>query len=286
MEAKRDPAELRRTGAAVVEFRSAFEGFLDLHEVNTTIARGLAPAAFPVAGVEPKVLRRARSRIDEAAGYASRGPALTNTYFRVQGIPEAIDPIAAWATITLPKPALEPDDILTACGQMISRLEMMAREADALRESAQADAGAGVTIAVLRELHPRVWGAAERLWADGYTREAIAASASAVVADLKRRTGRNDVSETSLWKETLSGDDPKPGRPRLRWPGDPADQSVKTMSDGLRNFAAGVQLTIRNPAVHAGLEMTEQDGLERLAALSLLARWIDRCEIVGAAPDV
>jgi hypothetical protein len=33
-----------------------------------------------------------------------------------------------------------------------------------------------------------------------------------------------------------------------------------------------VQLLSRNPTTHTAADMTEQDGLERLAALSLLAR--------------
>lgn len=51
------------------------------------------------------------------------------------------------------------------------------------------------------------------------------------------------------------------------------------MNDGLRQFAPGAQMTIRNPAAH-GDAMGEQDALERLAALSLLARWVDHCRLV------
>ncbi|MET4927261.1 TIGR02391 family protein [Streptomyces sp. PSRA5] len=38
-------------------------------------------------------------------------------------------------------------------------------------------------------------------------------------------------------------------------------------------------MTVRNTATHAAFdEMTAQQALERLAALSLLAHWIDECE--------
>ncbi|MFE1808723.1 hypothetical protein [Streptomyces sp. NPDC059533] len=38
-------------------------------------------------------------------------------------------------------------------------------------------------------------------------------------------------------------------------------------------------MAVRNTATHvAADEMTAQQGLERLAALSLLAHWIDECE--------
>ncbi len=51
------------------------------------------------------------------------------------------------------------------------------------------------------------------------------------------------------------------------------------MSDGLRQYAPGVQMTIRNMVIHTSDELSEQAALERLAALSLLAGWIDQCEL-------
>lgn len=56
------------------------------------------------------------------------------------------------------------------------------------------------------------------------------------------------------------------------------------MNDGLRQFAPGMQMTIRNPAAHSLDELTDQEALERLAALSLLARWVDECDL-QSAPD-
>ncbi|MFF7205356.1 TIGR02391 family protein [Streptomyces sp. NPDC008141] len=50
------------------------------------------------------------------------------------------------------------------------------------------------------------------------------------------------------------------------------------MNDGLRQFAPGVQMTVRNTSAHGTDEMSAQDALERLAALSLLARWVDACD--------
>ena len=130
-------------------------------------------------------------------------------------------------------------------------------------------------------MHPLVWGAAQRLWRDRHFRLAVAAAAEALIAQVKSRTGRNDVPETGLWQEAFSERDPVPGKPRLRWPGDPADRTVKNMNDGLRLFAQGVQMTIRNTATHQTADLSEQDALGRLATLSLLARWLDECELVG-----
>lgn len=113
----------------------------------------------------------------------------------------------------------------------------------------------------------------------------MAAAAEALIAQVKSRTERNDVPETALWQETFSERDPVPGKPRLRWPGDPADRAVKNMNDGLRLFAPGVQMTIRNTATHQVADLSEQEALERLATLSLLARWLDECELVGPAGE-
>ena len=52
----------------------------------------------------------------------------------------------------------------------------------------------------------------------------------------------------------------------------------------IRDSAAGTQLVIRNPATHSQAELSEQDGLERLAALSYLARMLDVC-IVDTVED-
>jgi uncharacterized protein (TIGR02391 family) len=133
-------------------------------------------------------------------------------------------------------------------------------------------------------MHPAVWGLASRLWRDGHYRQAVQAGADGVVQLAKSRTGRRDIDDTVQWQQAFSKDDPEPGKPRLRWPGDPNDQTVRSMNEGLIRFAPGVQLTIRNPANHDPAEMEQQEAAERLAVLSLLARWVDQCDLVEA-PD-
>jgi hypothetical protein len=45
-------------------------------------------------------------------------------------------------------------------------------------------------------------------------------------------------------------------------------------------------MTIRNSVAHGVGELGEQDALEQLSTLSLLARWVDECELTeAAAPD-
>jgi hypothetical protein len=51
-------------------------------------------------------------------------------------------------------------------------------------------------------------------------------------------------------------------------------------------FGAGCFEAIRNLAAHVdGLHLSEQVALEQLAAFSLLARWIDECEVQSVAAD-
>jgi hypothetical protein len=57
---------------------------------------------------------------------------------------------------------------------------------------------------------------------------------------------------------------------------------VRSMNEGIRAYSAGVQLAIRNPAVHDPTELTAQQAAERLASISLLAQWIEQCERIDA----
>ena len=269
MEAHKNPDYLRAVASSVAEFHDAFQVFMKLHAFNDSLARGVAPAVFPRDDAAVEEIAGASAAVDEAAGRAAAAPGLTGVKFIVEGA-GVIDPIAAWHTVTKPKPLLEPDDIVSACNQMTGRLDELIRKTEA---EAPPHVGA-------EAMHPLIWGAASRLWRDGHSRQAVAAAAEALITHVKGRMQRNDVPETALWQETFSDKAPEPGKPRLRWPGEPTNQDVKSMNDGLRQFAPGVQKTIRNPAAHDTGEMPEQHALERLAALSLLARWVDECDLV------
>ncbi len=271
MEASRNPDYLRAVAKSVIEFRDALQEFMKLHVFNDSFARGIAPAVFARDDVEVEAIEAATAAVDEAAGRAAAAPSLTGVSYNVRGA-GVIDPVAAWHTIMKPKPVLEPDDILSACSQMVGRLEALTRTA-----AAEAPPNIGA-----EAMHPLIWGAASRLWRDAHYREAVAAAAEMLIAHVKGRTLRNDVSETALWQEAFSEKPPAPGKPRLRWPGDPSNRDVKSMNDGLRQLAPGVQMTIRNSSTHDTDQMPEQLALERLATLSLLARWVDECDLIEA----
>ena len=138
-------------------------------------------------------------------------------------------------------------------------------------------------------MHPLIWAAARAQWSTGHRHEAVLAAAKAVNSYLQTKVGRRDISETNLIRQALSEEDPRPGKPRLRFLGILDDQTRDSMRQGVMNFGAGCFGAIRNPVGHLPndeVELPDQVALEQLAALSLLARWIDAADLVAdsAAP--
>ncbi|GAB6939544.1 TIGR02391 family protein [Isoptericola variabilis] len=134
-------------------------------------------------------------------------------------------------------------------------------------------------------LHPTVWAAASPLWSSEHYRQAVQTAATVLNADVQKRVGRRDVSDQSLMTEVFRDGAPQPGKPRLRWPGEDTDQTVKAMRDGIRAFAQGCFMAIRNPSTHGTDEMPRQEAFEQLASLSTLARWIDQCQLLPHEDD-
>lgn len=129
-------------------------------------------------------------------------------------------------------------------------------------------------------LHPSVWDAASKHWHVGHFSAAVQRAATMLNAEVQDRVSRHDVSEAILMQQTFSSDPPQAGKPRLRWPGDDNDLTVKAMRGGILNMSQGVFSAIRNPATHSVGDMERQEALEQLATLSILSRWIDRCVLI------
>lgn len=130
-------------------------------------------------------------------------------------------------------------------------------------------------------LHPLIWGAASKHWDVGHYGAAVQRAATMLNAEVQDRTQRTNASDADLMKQTFSLDAPQEGKPRLRWPGEDDDLTVKAMRVGILNLSQGVFSAIRNPATHSTEDMERQEALEQLATLSILTRWIDRCELVS-----
>lgn len=250
------------------EFRAALQQFLERHVLNESLARSIMPAVLPRDDVAPEEITVLHASVARAAGRATDAAGVTGIYIMVQGVGR-VDPIATWATITKPRPLLEADDVLSACDQIAGRLDTLILNSDS-------DAPQALDP---ESMHPAIWAAARLLLRDGHYRQAVLAAAEVLSAQVKARTGRNDVPDTGLWQEVFSASPPQAGKPRLRWPGNAASRDVKNMNEGLRQYAPGVQMTVRNPAAHGAADLTNHQALERLATLSLLARWLDNCEL-------
>jgi hypothetical protein len=99
-------------------------------------------------------------------------------------------------------------------------------------------------------------------------------------AETQNKVGRRDVSGTDLFKQTFGKDPPAPGKARLRRMPDDGSKTFQSVQRGAMSLADGVFAGFRNPLSHeAEQELSEQEALEYLAALSVLARWVDEAEI-------
>lgn len=132
-------------------------------------------------------------------------------------------------------------------------------------------------------LHPWVWSGAQSLWASGHHRSAVEDAAKKVNAETQNKIGRRDVSETDLFKQAFSLDAPSSNKARLRRMKDDGSDTYKSMQRGAMALAEGIYAGIRNPFNHADpKDIGEQVALEYLAALSVLARWVDDSTVVTA----
>lgn len=127
--------------------------------------------------------------------------------------------------------------------------------------------------------HHWVWDAARTFWESRHYRAAVHAAASSINAHTQNKLGRTDVADDKLIQEAFSDRAPEPGRPRLRVAGDPTSPTTQSRQRGTLQMGLGAFFAIRNPAAHDSGEWTEQEALEQLAALSLLARLIDSSSV-------
>lgn len=124
-------------------------------------------------------------------------------------------------------------------------------------------------------LHPWVWDPARALWQNGHYRAALHAAASSLTSQVQAKTGRLDVADRALFEQTLSLSAPTPGRPRLRVMPDDGTPTYRSAQEGAMHFGVGLYQGVRNVTAHGTDELDEQVALERLAAFSVLARWVD-----------
>lgn len=129
-------------------------------------------------------------------------------------------------------------------------------------------------------MHPLVWAAASPVWDTGQYRVAVQQAAVALSAHIKKRAGSH-LSDRELVQQVLAPEPPRAGQTRLHLPGERADRSWQSRQQGLHLMAQGAFAGIRNTAVHEPVEWNEQEALEHLAVLSVVARWADETSVVA-----
>ncbi|MDQ1175161.1 uncharacterized protein (TIGR02391 family) [Microbacterium testaceum] len=133
-------------------------------------------------------------------------------------------------------------------------------------------------------LHPWIWSGASSLWNSGHYREAVEGAIRKLNAETQNKLGRRDVSEADLFNQAFSEQSAAAKNPRLHRMPDDGSKTFKSVQRGARMFAEGVFAGIRNPLAHeVDHEMPEQQALEYLAALSVLARWVDESALEVAS---
>ncbi|GAA3380972.1 hypothetical protein GCM10020367_70390 [Streptomyces sannanensis] len=270
---------LKRLMAAVERFEEVFRRWMETQEESDHVqTRGLYPTVWTKEGQDQAAVRALELDVAEAAGAAARAVAVTGASMRVAGL-GVVDPIENWSLMSAPRAIFTPQEVRATAARVRGRLSTMISEAEEAAESATPGFAPS-------ELHEVIWTAAAAHWTTHQYRVAVREASEALTVHWKERLGRNDVTDTSFWQQTLSAGEPEPGKPKLAWPGPAEDQTTKSMRGGLaplagalNNLATGLNLTVRNVATHTRDELTEQEGMERLAAYSYFARLLDQCEI-------
>ncbi|MET8134115.1 TIGR02391 family protein [Streptomyces sp. NPDC005251] len=133
------------------------------------------------------------------------------------------------------------------------------------------------------QFHPWVWEPAAPLWGAEARQDAVLAAARTVNRRLQQKLERHDIGEMDLCMQAFDMKDPLAGKPRLRFDGDRNTPTWRARQEGAKYLAAGAFLALRNVAAHEDeVTWTEQEALEHLATLSVLARWIEQCAVERA----
>ena len=147
----------------------------------------------------------------------------------------------------------------------------------------------GEPVLPINLLDPVVHQAAIAHWIAEHYRNAVGDAAIAVNRFTQQRVGRADISDRELMSHAFSDDDPKPNQKRLRCPGNPKSESVRSQQQGAKLFAMGCYAALRNPANHLSGDWNPITAFQHLAAFSIVANW-SRCwrveSYVAPIPDL
>jgi hypothetical protein len=125
------------------------------------------------------------------------------------------------------------------------------------------------------DMHRWVWEEAAHRWSAGLFRDAVQSAATRIFdVELPHKLGTQPSRNPADLLAAFATD--KPAGPQLRFEDiNPSDPSWASVHRGVMLFGQGCVMAIRNPRTHRLDVNEEQAALEELAAISLLARWID-----------
>lgn len=177
----------------------------------------------------------------------------------------------------LPSWRTDVSDSRNRINRWAQHIEAVQRAQTALQRQTEIDEKLGDNAPRLNaaRLHPWAWDGARSLWQSRHYREAVRAACVKINAETQNKLGRCNISEIDLFTQAFSVNPPKPGQPRLRVMPDDGSKTFASIHRGITCFAEGCFAAIRNPISHVPGDLSEDEALEQLAALSVLARWVD-----------
>ncbi len=198
--------------------------------------------------------------------------------------------ISEWTSARLALSTVIPDwsaRIKTGifAGSERSQQKKLAQEAVALIERREDHLGregeTGPPTVSEDQLHPWVWSAARATWSSGHYRHAVSDAVEAVTTKLKERinfTGPSSAAYTAAFAESS----PKAGNPRLHLRPFEEGNTWKNSQRGAAALGQACVAGLRNASVAHGVNdpVSRQEMLEQLAAVSLLARWVESAALV------
>ncbi len=126
-----------------------------------------------------------------------------------------------------------------------------------------------------------IWEPARPLWRDNHRRSAIQTASTSLEAYLQDRVVRSDIGGRELVQQSFSDDEPILGRPRVRVPPQGTDGTTRSYQQGMRALGEACFAISRNLSSHGLGDVSEQEGLEQLAMLSLFVRILDTCTVIA-----
>jgi uncharacterized protein (TIGR02391 family) len=122
------------------------------------------------------------------------------------------------------------------------------------------------------ELHPVIRDACAKRFADGYFAEGVWKAGLALLDFVRTRTGRSELDGDALMGAAFGANAP------LLRVAELATETGRNLQRGALFLGQGIVAGIRNPLSHSHVDLTVSEAMERVAAMSLLARWIEASE--------